>query len=529
MGKTHRGTYIFIHNLVEFGGYLGMKRTLHLALLGMLVLATLLAFSCANPAGSSDDDDSGTTLSTDATLSALTISQGTLSPDFAAATEAYTVAVENSVASVTVTPTANNSEASITVNSGTVSSGSASSAIALSEGSNTITIIVTAADGSTKKTYTITATRAAAPVVAWSDLPHGVSEAITANLGMVVDSTGVVYSMYRDAAGAVKVLKIADAAMDITPAGLVSGSAGLIALDPSDSRPIIMTMTGTGFSYPVVRKYDGSAWAEYDSAGLEGIYTGQNISGSSTYKDMVVGSNGNVYLAHMTYSTNNSFEDKAFVVMWDGSAWSIIGFLPDNTTTSNVVEQDIRLAVDSNNNVYIGFLRDGSSENNYATVYKWDGGTTTIWSQVGSPLSTAQSQGFDFVIDGDDTLWAISKYDPSGDNQYELYPYTYSGSAWTVEGGDISGYIYQNFVLIANGNQPMAAYADESTSDDSIVFKIYNGSSWVEAAPSIYLDTYNTLGDAQIFTCIAGGKLYVSYSEKPLTTFQLKIKSYTLD
>jgi Autotransporter beta-domain/Cadherin-like beta sandwich domain len=99
--------------------------------------------------------------STDANLSAFTISSGTLSPTFASATTSYTASVSNATTSVTVTPTRNQANATITVNGTAVNSGSASGAINLNVGSNTITTVVTAQDGTTTKTYTTTVTREA--------------------------------------------------------------------------------------------------------------------------------------------------------------------------------------------------------------------------------------------------------------------------------------------------------------------------------------------------------------------------------
>ena len=96
----------------------------------------------------------GTISSSDATLSALTISSGTLIPTFSSNTLSYTASVVNGVSSVTVTPTRTESNATITVNGGAVTSGSASSPINLNSGSATITIVVTAQDGTTK-TYTV--------------------------------------------------------------------------------------------------------------------------------------------------------------------------------------------------------------------------------------------------------------------------------------------------------------------------------------------------------------------------------------
>ena len=102
------------------------------------------------------------TESSDANLSALTISEGTL-PPFAAATTAYNAGeVAHDVASVTVTPTVNHAAASVTVASAEVTSGTPSAAIPLAVGANNIGITVTAEDASTK-TYTVTITRAAPP------------------------------------------------------------------------------------------------------------------------------------------------------------------------------------------------------------------------------------------------------------------------------------------------------------------------------------------------------------------------------
>ena len=99
----------------------------------------------------------------DASLSSLSVSQGTLNPTFTSSTTLYADSVANGVTNMTVTPTATQGTSStITVNSSTVSSGSASAPLSLNVGANTITIVVTAPDGVTTSIYTITATRAVA-------------------------------------------------------------------------------------------------------------------------------------------------------------------------------------------------------------------------------------------------------------------------------------------------------------------------------------------------------------------------------
>ncbi|GHT24281.1 hypothetical protein AGMMS4957_17050 [Bacteroidia bacterium] len=91
------------------------------------------------------------TLSNDATLSSLTVNQGTLSPNFNSGTIAYTVSVGNAVTSITLTATKAHAAASV----------SGDGAKSLNVGANAFPVVVTAEDGTTKKTYTVTVNRAA--------------------------------------------------------------------------------------------------------------------------------------------------------------------------------------------------------------------------------------------------------------------------------------------------------------------------------------------------------------------------------
>ncbi len=101
--------------------------------------------------------------STNADLSGLTISQGTLTPVFDPGTSSYSATVGNAVNSIEVTPGTADANATVTVNGTLVAGGSPSGAIPLSVGNgNIITVVVTAEDGSTTRTYTVTVTRSTA-------------------------------------------------------------------------------------------------------------------------------------------------------------------------------------------------------------------------------------------------------------------------------------------------------------------------------------------------------------------------------
>ncbi len=99
--------------------------------------------------------------SSNATLSALTISAGTLnSPAFDPAKRVSGASVANSVSSTTVTATVADTTARLTINGTATASGAASAPISLAVGVDSIFVVVTAPD-STQKTYAMGITRAA--------------------------------------------------------------------------------------------------------------------------------------------------------------------------------------------------------------------------------------------------------------------------------------------------------------------------------------------------------------------------------
>ena len=99
-------------------------------------------------------------VSSNADLSALVISAGTLKPAFDSATFTYSATVPNTVAALTITPTTADSGATVAV---TVNAAAAITTApftaALNVGANAIEVVVTAADSSTQ-TYGLTVTRA---------------------------------------------------------------------------------------------------------------------------------------------------------------------------------------------------------------------------------------------------------------------------------------------------------------------------------------------------------------------------------
>ena len=96
----------------------------------------------------------------DATLTSLTISEGTLDPDFAADATDYTASVPNSVESLTVSAMANHEEATVEFTPEEDADATADGhQVDLEVGKTEITVKVTAADEVATETYIITVTR----------------------------------------------------------------------------------------------------------------------------------------------------------------------------------------------------------------------------------------------------------------------------------------------------------------------------------------------------------------------------------
>jgi large repetitive protein len=97
------------------------------------------------------------TASSDASLSALMVSPGTLAPVFNSLTQEYAVTVAAGVTGLQVTATVTESNASIVINGEDVTSGTAKTVTIPTDGK--INVVVTAEDGTTKKTYKIQVNR----------------------------------------------------------------------------------------------------------------------------------------------------------------------------------------------------------------------------------------------------------------------------------------------------------------------------------------------------------------------------------
>ncbi|MYA32414.1 MAG: hypothetical protein F4037_01600 [Gemmatimonadales bacterium] len=139
--------------------------------------------------------------STDATLSALNLSDVTLAPTFHTDSLNYTASVANSVSSTTVTPTTSHGSATVAYFDGSdraladADGITAGHQVALNVGANTIKVKVTAEDETTTKTYTVAVTRAEAPISTPTGTPA------VGNIGQTAAAAGISLKTYEVAHG----------------------------------------------------------------------------------------------------------------------------------------------------------------------------------------------------------------------------------------------------------------------------------------------------------------------------------------
>ncbi|MCY4571659.1 MAG: fibronectin type III domain-containing protein, partial [Gemmatimonadetes bacterium] len=180
------------------------------------------------------------TPSSDATLSALSLSDGMLDPEFADSTMAYTAEVGNGTASVTVTATANSDYAAgvviMPVDADTVEAGHQ---VDLDVGNTEITAMVTSEDSSATMTYTVTVTRAPAAVTL-SASPNPVAEGgeVTVSATVDVAQTDTFTVMVMPGGGVLTFLP-----------GATEGAGEATFMAPTDTvhneTPVTVEVTGT--------------------------------------------------------------------------------------------------------------------------------------------------------------------------------------------------------------------------------------------------------------------------------------------
>jgi VCBS repeat-containing protein len=298
---------------------------------------------------------------TNADLTGLTVSSGTLSPTFSGKTvSSYTVNVANSVTSITVTASKSDAYTTISMNGTEYNSGTTASKTIdnLAVGDTTVPIVVTAEDGSTK-TYTITVHRISnnanltglSITAGAGTLSPAFSPAFDANItaytaGIVVDPAGNDMTVTAEKSGPYTKISIGG-----TDYNAGTSAEKTVSLSPGPNGiPVIVTAEdGTTKTYTIgVTVYGVTTLA---GSGTAGFNDGTGMGAQFNLPvGVAVDSSGNVYVADSSNHRIRKIDSDGVVstLAGSGTAGSV-----DGTGTAAQFNSPWGVAVDSSGNVYV--------------------------------------------------------------------------------------------------------------------------------------------------------------------------------
>lgn len=175
-------------------------------------------------------------ISSNANLSGIALTNGTLSPTFSSSTTAYTVALANTVTGTTVTPTKADSTATMLIDGSSVTN----ETVTLNPGqSKDVTITIIAQDGVTTKTYTVHITRAISSNANLSDIglsngtlsPSFAANITEYNATLANSTTGTVVSPVK-----------ADSSATLIMDG-ASVTSETVTLNPGQTKDVVIVLT----------------------------------------------------------------------------------------------------------------------------------------------------------------------------------------------------------------------------------------------------------------------------------------------
>lgn len=364
--------------------------------------------------------------STDASLSALSISNGTLSPSFQSTQLSYTDTVSYFVTSVTVNATTTDSNATVKINGVSVGSGANSTPINLAQGSNTINLVVTAQDGVTTQTYSITVTRLpSASLSALSitnvtlDQPFQSSQSsYTSGVHFLINSVRV-NAMLTDNGATMTVNGVAaSSGVNTTPINLAEGSNTIVIVVTATDG--ITTQT---YSIDITRQTAASfaqqSYSDPDAATNDRFGVSIAISGDT----MVVG-------AEWEDTAPNTDNGAAYVFVRNSGVWSIQQkLIADNAASSDNFGHSVAIA---GNTIVVGALyQDGTAFNaGAAYVFIRSNG---IWSQQGylQANDAAANDQFGISVSISVDSIVVGAYQPSGNGA--AYVFVRSNGVWSQQ------------------------------------------------------------------------------------------------
>jgi hypothetical protein len=255
---------------------------------------------------------------------------------------------------------------------------------------------------------------------------------------------------------------------------------------------------------PLVPASDLNAgWEEVGTGSASGGGVSDN-TGWSRDPSIAIAPSGTPYIAWEDFGANSTssgqepsvgeWNFEIYVRRWNGSSWEEVGLgsaTGGGISSSSGWSGTPSIAVAPGGTAFVAWC-DNSSANDEIYVRRWNGSS---WEEVGVGSATGggisnNSGGSRFpslAITSDGTPY-VAWYDDSSAND-EIYVRRWNGSSWeevgigSATGGGISNNNGESggaSVAIAPDNTPYVAWGDESNGNSEIYVRRWNGSSWEE-------------------------------------------------
>ena len=370
-------------------------------------------------------------LSTDATLSLLAVSDGTLEPAFDSATLGYAVSVSDDIGSVTVTPTTTDANATVTVDGTAVASGSASGSIALDFGTNAIDVVVTAQDGVSTETYTVTVTRMAPPASTDASLSDLVLS--TAALDQVFQSDSYTYTATVSYAVALTTVTPtttdANAVVTVDGTAVASGSeSGSIALEVGENAIEVIVTAEDGVT---TETYTVTVTREIPPASTDASLAGLTLSAAAL--DQIFQSNSYTYTATVAYAMTSTTvtpttNDANATVTVNGTA-----------VASGSASGSIALAEGDNAIGVVVTAEDGATTQTYTVTVTRQSAEAFVQQAYVKASNTGPADAFGYSLAMDGDTLAVGAFQQGGSATSTpsfsgaVYVFTRTSGVWSQE------------------------------------------------------------------------------------------------
>jgi len=294
-------------------------------------------------------------------------------------------------------------------------------------------------------------------------------------------------------------------------AGITSSYALYTKLAVKDAQNIYYSNQGSGME---VRKFDGSSWASlstpitstvnyqsievgangvvyigattaegtvmrYVNGNWEQLGTAGFAAGVAAYIDMVVGTNGKIYVSFINAGYVHVYQNDLSAS--SVQPWTAVGNLPNVAAAANSENYNSSIAIDANNNVYLSYVSTAASGQKL-NVKKFDGST---WSPLGNEnFSPGRTQHNSIAVTPSGTAYvASSNWEGSGSDSSYLRNYVMKYDAVTASWVQVytnsatqsyfvsSGTATNNSLIIDGAGNLVLAYSDGGL-DKLVVKKI---------------------------------------------------------